>query len=227
MFRYFVITIYVIVSASSLRSQNTTKPCKVLLEKISGNYNGDCKKGLAHGHGIAQGEDTYIGDFRKGLPSGKGLYTYKNGDSFFGYWKNGKKDGIGEMRYYSIKTDSTISGKWKNDTLIGNNKFDESYHVSFKRSIQDYSFEKTKDDENQIEISFEVVMNKFFPKNLSFEGSSGHTTPYPKKIVILEPRYPFIGNVEYQIKYQNAWITCNFIFTIKEKGKWHVILKHY
>jgi hypothetical protein len=33
--------------------------CKVISPDISGSYTGDCKHGLAHGKGIAQGKDRY------------------------------------------------------------------------------------------------------------------------------------------------------------------------
>ena len=60
-----------------------TDSCKVLLEKISGKYTGDCISGLANGKGKSIGEDTYIGTFKDGLPDGKGKYIFKNGDVFY------------------------------------------------------------------------------------------------------------------------------------------------
>ena len=47
--------------AIGLRAQQND--CKVLLESISGTYEGKCKNGLAHGKGIAQGTDRYEGTF--------------------------------------------------------------------------------------------------------------------------------------------------------------------
>ena len=70
-------------------------PCKVLLESISGSYEGDCKKGLAHGKGKAVGEDTYEGTFKKGFPEGEGKYTWANGDYYEGEFKKGKIEGEG------------------------------------------------------------------------------------------------------------------------------------
>jgi len=32
--------------------------CKVLVENLSDSYEGECKKGLANGHGKAEGDDT-------------------------------------------------------------------------------------------------------------------------------------------------------------------------
>jgi len=44
--------------------------CKVLIPEISGQYVGKCKKGLAHGKGLAIGIDRYEGSFKKGYPEG-------------------------------------------------------------------------------------------------------------------------------------------------------------
>jgi hypothetical protein len=56
-----------------------TGDCRVAKASISGSYTGDCKNGLAHGKGIAQGIDRYEGEFTKGLPSGTGIYRWADG----------------------------------------------------------------------------------------------------------------------------------------------------
>jgi len=38
--------------------------CNVLRKDISGEYIGECKKELAHGLGLAKGENTYEGDYQ-------------------------------------------------------------------------------------------------------------------------------------------------------------------
>ena len=57
--------------------------CMVLMEAISGSYEGDCRNGLAHGKGTALGWDTYRGQFKKGLPHGTGTYIWENGAVYF------------------------------------------------------------------------------------------------------------------------------------------------
>lgn len=81
--------------AIGLRAQQND--CKVLLESISGTYEGKCKNGLAHGKGIAQGTDRYEGTFVKGLPSGRGVYKWADGSFYDGEWKDGKKEGKGKL----------------------------------------------------------------------------------------------------------------------------------
>jgi hypothetical protein len=67
--------------------------CQVKVARLSGTYTGGCKNGLAHGKGIAQGTDRYEGQFSKGIPDGKGTYTWANGTTYDGQWKNGMRDG--------------------------------------------------------------------------------------------------------------------------------------
>jgi len=71
------------------------KDCKVLYDGINESYSGSCKKGLAHGKGLAKGIDIYQGNFKKGLPHGQGMYTYSEGDSYSGSWKEGERNGFG------------------------------------------------------------------------------------------------------------------------------------
>lgn len=50
-------------------------------------------------------------------PEGKGRMIYKNGDIYEGYWKQGKKEGIGKITYAYNK--STWEGNWYNDKKNG------------------------------------------------------------------------------------------------------------
>lgn len=208
------------------KSQEKNPECKVLMEKISGSYEGGCKKGLAHGHGVAKGEDTYTGSFRKGMPDGRGLYTYSNGDSFFGLWRNGKKHGQGVIRYQNSKKDSIVKGTWVNDYMVQSDAKPQGYRVGFSRSIDQYTIIKSGTEENRVEIGFERAMLKFLPHDLSITGSSGNRSPASSKIIFDNISYPFTCNIEYTIKYMQNILPCNFIFTISEPGKWDVKLIH-
>ena len=109
-------------------TQTVQSQCKVLLESISGEYEGGCKKGKADGAGVAKGVDSYNGNFKKGFPDGQGTYTWANGDVFVGEFKKGKKEGAGEL---SIKEkDTVVKGFWKDDEYIGKDKF--TYKIIYK-----------------------------------------------------------------------------------------------
>jgi hypothetical protein len=81
-----IILILVLIIGSNVFAQQSD--CKVTIADISGSYSGGCKKGLAHGKGIAQGKDRFEGQFIKGMPEGKGIYTWANGTYYDGQWKN-------------------------------------------------------------------------------------------------------------------------------------------
>jgi len=228
-FKTFALTTLLIFSFIHIaQSQKEKANCKVLMEKISGTYEGACKKGLAHGRGIAKGDDTYTGKFRKGLPDGLGLYTYKNGDSFFGLWRNGKKHGQGEIKYKKTGTkDSIVKGTWVDDYLVKSDVKPVGYTVILSRSIDHYNITNSNIEENRIEISFEKAMRKFLPVNLHVRATSGARTPFPSKIIYADVKYPFTCAIEYSIKYGQTIIPVSFTFSIIEKGKWEVRLSHF
>ncbi|MDX2444450.1 MAG: hypothetical protein QNK30_11690 [Bacteroidales bacterium] len=108
--------------------------CKVLKPEISLDYQGECKKDLAHGQGEAFGRDHYIGEFKKGWPNGMGLYEWNNGDSYEGEWKTGERHGNGKFTF-TISTEILIlEGRWANDEFVGRKngyKIEERSNISF------------------------------------------------------------------------------------------------
>ncbi|MFZ4549032.1 MAG: hypothetical protein ACOYN4_16405, partial [Bacteroidales bacterium] len=132
-----------------------TESCKVLLEKISGSYSGNCQNGLASGKGKSVGEDTYTGFFKDGLPDGKGKYVFKNGDSFQGNWKKGIKDGKGTFEYTLNGKKQTLNGYWKNDEYAGTTETGKSYNVTSVSGIPDYKINKKESlSEHDNEVIF-------------------------------------------------------------------------
>jgi len=118
--------------------------CEVLRESISGSYEGDCKKGLAHGEGTAKGEDTYAGEFKKGLPHGEGTYTWANGNVYVGEFKDGMMEGEGKMTMVAEEgADEVISGFWEADKYLG--KFKEAFNIQ-SRSASILSVRVTQED---------------------------------------------------------------------------------
>lgn len=95
-------------------------PCRVLDPDIADEYQGDCKDGLADGHGIAKGRDTYEGDFREGKPHGEGKYAWFNGDVYKGSWVEGRRNGWGVLRR---PNGSYYEGEWKDGKRHGNGKY--------------------------------------------------------------------------------------------------------
>jgi len=97
MFFYFFIN-SLLVLVSYLYAQN----CEVLVEPLSKEYIGDCKKGRADGEGLAKGDGIiYEGEFKKGYPHGVGTLEFEDGRIFKGEWKNGEIYGYGELTQVS------------------------------------------------------------------------------------------------------------------------------
>ena len=92
---YLIPAILIFFVQPHLHAQN----CDVLVDVLSGDYTGDCRKGRAHGEGIARGEDiVYEGEFKKGLPHGEGTLTFADGRIFKGEWKYGEVYGYRTLK---------------------------------------------------------------------------------------------------------------------------------
>jgi hypothetical protein len=136
----------ILILGSNLYAQQVTD-CKVQLPALSGTYSGECKKGLAHGKGVAQGIDHYEGQFIKGLPEGNGIYKWADGSWYEGEWKKGMREGQGRL----VKKDSVISGYWSADKYKGK-ALVPSYKITHSRSVARSTISKSIDSGNGVKI---------------------------------------------------------------------------
>ena len=72
-------------------------PCLVKVPELFGAYEGECKRGKAHGTGTAEGTDQYTGTWKWGYPDGEGVYTYVDGRVYAGEMKKGLREGKGSL----------------------------------------------------------------------------------------------------------------------------------
>jgi len=140
-----VCTILFLILGCYVLAQKTV--CEVKLLSISGSYTGDCKNGLAHGKGIAQGIDRYEGEFFKGLPDGKGIYKWARGAYYEGEWKNGMQNGHGKM----VSGDTVVTGFWKNNKYQGLKSL-PSYKMTHSRNVDRFTITKAVESVNGVRI---------------------------------------------------------------------------
>lgn len=208
------------VCSLSLESQSS---CRVALDGLQGSYQGECRKGKAHGEGVAEGSiGIYNGDFLKGYPDGKGTMEYADGRVYKGDWRKGEKDGEGVM---TAANGEKTEGYWKNDEYQG--KYKESYRINSSRGIVRASFRKIGDQENTIELRFRQagVDAKGKIDQLLLQNSSGtwqHTIPFTG---FENVEYPFKGRVDFHAPNQlRTQVSQNVVdFTINEPGRWEIM----
>jgi len=126
--------------------------CKVAPPDLQGTYEGGCKDGKADGFGMATGKHKFQGMFKKGKPDGRGTYTWEDGHFYVGEWKDGLKDGEGEMHYADTTgADSVVTGTWKKDKFQPAN--DKGYIIHFQtQKITRITVTASEANENSIII---------------------------------------------------------------------------
>jgi len=239
----FILAVFVL-------NTNAQDNCKVLQESINSSYSGDCKKGLAHGKGLAKGKDQYQGNFKKGLPHGQGTYTYAEGDTYKGGWKQGQRFGKGTFeslnsgKYignwkadmkegegtYHLKIndiDTVLAGLWKEDKYLGP-KPEKPYKIVSNRGIDRISMFKIRDGNR---LMVKVMQNGSINSSVQdfrFVWSSGTETSLGgmHEIAWENMEYPFEGRISYSTsnKLGTARFTVTMEFIINEPGNWELIL---
>jgi hypothetical protein len=204
----------------SILAQETE--CKVKLPAISGSYTGECKKGFAHGHGIAQGVDRYEGDFFKGLPEGKGVYKWANGSYYDGEWKNGKREGIGKM----VSGDSVVAGSWKADSFQGA-VLTPAFKITSSRNVQRSTIVKSLEISNGVKIKLMLGgVDNSEVEDFSLAYTSGseyrnaatygiQNSGVPLDVTVRFKTWNQLHTVQYDV-----W----FEFIILEPGTWNVTI---
>lgn len=196
--------------------------CNVAMPKLSGIYKGDCKKGLAHGKGVAKGIDSYEGEFRKGYPEGSGTYHWADGTSYEGSWKLGMRDGMGTMVY----SDSTVAGYWREDIYIGK-KLIVPYEIITSRSVDRYSINKSAGTPNEVEIRITqggADNTTISSPSISYDSGTEYrmgnvfgirNINYPVTIKVIYSTWTQLHTVQYEVTFE---------FRINEPGLWKVII---
>jgi len=217
------ITISVLLVAHLCFSQEGH--CKVLKKEISGEYSGGCKKGLAHGYGIAKGVDSYEGQFKNGLPHGKGTYKWQNGEIYEGQWKKGLRHGLG-IHYISPGVKETaLSGKWTEDQFVKNAPLEKPYKVTYKKNIGRMNFTRIGDG-NLIRLKFSRNGIIQTPASINLWGNSGTEMATPSMTGFRNVVFPFEASIKFTAPndFNAAMISSEIKFEIIQPGSWEVIM---
>ena len=215
-----LIILLFLISGSYVSAQQVD--CKVMKPEISGTYQGGCKKGLAHGKGIAQGIDRYEGEFVKGLPEGKGIYTWASGTYYNGGWKNGLREGEGNMVY----KDSTVNGFWQEDKYQGK-KLMIPYSIIRSMSVTRYSFNKSLGALDGVKIRIMRGGNDNTDiEDFSLAYDRGQEYRAGNYYGIQSGSFPLNVKVKYRSwnQLRTAQYNVEFEFVINQPGNWEVII---
>lgn len=222
LFSVLLTSLFFIYSFSPNEKLEDYDKCKVLLESINKEYEGECKKGLANGEGSAKGdEDYYQGTFKKGLPAGNGKYVWGNGEFYIGEFKEGMRDGEGVMYQLNKETGAIEKGKmslWKEDKFVME-IMEEKYQIIQKRNVVGVNVKKKDEERNRVEVTIKnsvemqeltVIhdvgsLNKFrddrffidyveFPINLKINYTTANKFNATRVAVVVEMKIESSGN---------------------------------
>jgi len=187
--------------------------CAVKLDAISGTYEGDCKKGLADGVGMAKGKDTYEGEFKKGLPHGKGVYTWENKDVYEGEFNKGVKEGEG--KFTATSDNEVITGFWKDGEYIGKEK-DPFKLLNRGSKIQTVKARRLSGDKDQVDVIIQQGGKRISTGDIvvrKIDGNYANILQNGFKKEIQQVNYPFRIIVSGP---------ADFEFNINQAGHWEI-----
>lgn len=217
----YIYTILFLILGSNLSAQQSAG-CKVNLPALSGSYTGECKKGLAHGKGIAKGIDQYEGQFFKGLPEGSGIYKWANGSWYDGDWKKGMMEGKGKY----VSGDTVVTGFWKANRYQGKVQ-KAAYRIMADRNIQRWTITKSVESVNGITIKLLLggVENSEV-EDFTIASTSGSEYRNVGTYGIQNSSVPFEVTVRYRTWNQlhTAQYDVFFEVLITDPGTWNITL---
>ena len=202
--------------------------CIVLLEELQGKYEGECKKGKAHGIGRAEGQDIYEGSFKKGWPDGEGTYTWRNGRQYVGEFNRGKMDGKGILNDIVQGKERILEGYWRQNEYIGEENL-PIYQITDRQSIENVKLSRLNVDGST--ISIRMVRDGSLNNSVSdvfVSNDSGSMREINGEIYIDDAKFPIEIMVKFSApnRLNTVRLNCRTTFTINIPGDWNVRLDH-
>lgn len=199
--------------------------CKVLKTGIDAKYEGECKKGLAHGKGKATGLDYYEGEFKKGLPQGKGIYRWATGEIYEGEWKKGLRDGTGKYIFQFEGRDSIMTGLWSKDKYKGIPEF-MKYTIVRQINVDRYTVKQLGEG---AKVDVKLLRNGTVNSTVSSPSiwfNSGVEKHGYNVYGYDNVTFPLKGRITYTTwnKLNTQQINCIFELEIKQPGWWELTI---
>ena len=217
----------VILFLSFLSAGSPVYLCKVLLPGISEEYIGECRRGLAHGRGVASGDDLYQGGFHRGLPHGFGKYTWSNGDIFEGTWRRGEMHGYGEFTI--AEKDSSYYGLWLRDNfkrIVDTTDVRvPDYRIHYRRNLTNVRFRRTGDGDKILFSTRDAGQGRRVSWVNNF-GSSGQEVYYIGHFGFENAEFPFEGKISFTSPSRSGVVSyqIELHYEINKPGIWEVYL---
>jgi len=215
--------VFVFALALAQLSAQTQSPCQVLLPGISSAYTGGCKKGLAHGQGVADGIDHYEGFFKRGLPDGKGTYKWSTGEIYAGFWREGKRNGTGRYVFLDNGAEAVQDGNWVNDVYTG--PVVPKPMVKYREGVDRYTFVNAGPERKRVLINiYQNGSRNAEISNLQVTSTSGYDTHLGQSFGYDGITFPVTIKLTYTTtnKLHTSTIYVRFEFEITEPGDWTV-----
>ena len=189
------------------------------------NYSGKCKKGLAHGNGIASGVDIYEGHFKKGLPDGKGTYAWSTGEKYIGVFKAGLRNGEGVYIFMVDGNENALDGIWEEDQYVG--KKLPKPKVTYQVNIDRYTLKRVGNIKNRVLVDlFQNGSRNIGAEDFLITASSGYETWLSLSRGFEAIDFPATFKVRYITwnKLRTYKLNAVFEFEISGPGDWRLEL---
>jgi hypothetical protein len=218
--------------------------CNVRMPELKGTYEGECRRGRAHGEGVAEGTDFYQGQFRRGWPHGEGTYEWAGGDVYTGEFRNGERSGEGT---YEWATGEVYSGEWRRDMRHGDGEY--TYFINGSDTTLEGRWVNDEFQEGRAERAWKEVHNRTVDRyrvinrgegdmimvrmrsfqggevyNLRIEGDSGHRITVSDMIGLSGVDFPTRVIIRYSAwnKLQTALMDASLELEFNEAAEWEI-----
>jgi len=194
--------------------------CKVKLTELSEKYEGECKKGYAHGKGKAWGKtDFYEGEFKKGLPHGYGIYKWANGNTYHGNFSKGHMDGEGKLTSTRPSGEKEIKkGFFKKGKYLGTYKI--PYKVISQQGIRTINFQENSLNQNEVRVTIYSNGIKITP-SLQIIDTNNTRTENRNGTILTNVIFP-LKRVD--VSFNVDSFSYKAVFDIYKEGNWEVII---